>query len=72
MEIPEVALQELKAIHLQQSGEILTDEEALEMAQNLFRLFIAVAKPFPKGLLKDQLQNFPELALLIDERNLVQ
>lgn len=72
MEIPEAAVQELKAIHLQQSGEHLSDKEALEMAQNLFRLFMAVAKPFPKRLLKDQLQDFPELAPLIDEGKLVQ
>ncbi len=72
MEIPEPAIHELKAIHLSQSGENLSDDEAREMAQNLFRLFIAIAKPFPKKLLKDQLQEFPELAPLIDEGKQVQ
>ena len=68
MEIPETVVQELKAIHLQQSGENLSDEEALEMAQNLFRLFTAVCKPFPKKLLDEQLEKFPELRPLIDEK----
>jgi hypothetical protein len=48
MELPKEAVSELKVIHEGLTGEILTDSEAQEMGQDLFRLFLAIYEPLPK------------------------
>lgn len=49
MEISKQAKNELKQIHLKKTGELLTDIEIEEMAQDLFYLFYAIYNPLPKN-----------------------
>jgi hypothetical protein len=53
MEIPGDALGEYKNIHKKLTGGDLTDAEASAMAQNLFRLFIAVYESVPAEWLEE-------------------
>jgi hypothetical protein len=57
MSVPKEALIELKQIHLRSTGELLTDAQAQEMAEDLFRLFLAVYEPIPMQWLEE----FPHL-----------
>ena len=68
MEIPDKAINELIVLRKQHSGEELSFEEAKKMAEDLFRLYDAVAKSFPKRLLEEQKDRFPGLykALIAD------
>jgi len=53
MTIPKEAIAELKQIHLKLTGERLTDSQAEKMAQDLFRLFLAVYEPIPEKWLEE-------------------
>jgi len=53
MTIPKEAITELRQIHRQQTGEQLTDGQAEAMAQDLFRLFLAIYEPIPKRWLEE-------------------
>lgn len=41
------ALEELKTIYREEYGEILTDQEALEIGQRLLSLFQVISRPLP-------------------------
>jgi hypothetical protein len=47
------AITELQEIHLQITGEFLSEAEAQAMARELFRLFLAVYEPIPKRWLEE-------------------
>ena len=47
MELPPEAVKELIEIHYRLTGEMFTNGQALEMGQNIFRLFLAVYEPVP-------------------------
>jgi hypothetical protein len=53
MEIPKEAIAELKQFHFQVTGEMLSDGEASEIGQELFRLFLAVYEPIPRNWLEE-------------------
>ncbi len=45
MQIDTKALQELKLIHFEETGQRLTDEQALDMGIRLINLFKVITKP---------------------------
>lgn len=47
MEIPPQALERLKEVHKELTGEVLADRELREMAEKLFELVLAVYRPIP-------------------------
>jgi len=53
MIMPKEAIAELRQIHRQLTGEILTESEAQAMGEELFRLFLAVYEPIPKAWLDE-------------------
>jgi hypothetical protein len=53
MELPQEAIRELKEVRYRLTGEMLTDSQASEIGQNLFRLFLAVYEPVPKEWLNE-------------------
>jgi hypothetical protein len=53
MIVPKEAVEELIEIHRKLTGELLTEAQAQEMADELFRLFLAVYEPIPKKWLED-------------------
>ena len=53
MIVPKEAITELRQIHRQLTGEILTESEAQAMGKELFRLFLAVYEPIPKEWFDD-------------------
>jgi len=57
MELPQEAIRELQEIQRRLTGESLTQAEAQTMAQELFRLFLAVYEPIPEKWLEE----FPHL-----------
>lgn len=66
MEIQPESIEELRQIHKKLTGEELTDKEAEEMAENLFRLVAAVYRPIPKDRLEKHLEEYPELQKLLN------
>ncbi len=48
MEITQQAKLELNQIYYSQTGEVLTDQQVEEMAQDLFCLFDAIYRPLPE------------------------
>jgi hypothetical protein len=52
MEISQEAKTELKQVYLKQTGDLLTDQEAEAMAQDLFYLFEVIYRPLPRSVSK--------------------
>jgi hypothetical protein len=48
MELPPEAIKELIELHCRLTGEMLTNGQASEMGQNLFRLILAAYEPIPR------------------------
>jgi len=61
MQLPSQAIRELKRIHYQLSGEMLTDAEASSMGNDLFRLFLAVYEPIPKEWIEKHANPCPDI-----------
>jgi len=60
MEIPKEAIADLKQIHQGLTGETLSDSQASAMAEDLFRLFVAVYEPLPKVMIDKLNSRSPE------------
>ena len=48
MSLPKEAIEELKQIHLKETGEMLSDQVALEMGTRLLGLFRIIMRPIPE------------------------
>jgi len=62
MPLSQKAIDELKVIHKNVTGEELSDNDALEMGINLLNLFSAIYRPIPKRFLsqdEDKQANLP-------------
>lgn len=53
MGITQTALEELRQIYLKHYGDLLTDEQVLDLGIKLIELFKVIAKPIPKVDNKD-------------------
>lgn len=68
MELSPEAIQEFKEIHKKETGEKLSDQEALDLASNLLTLFDTICQPIPKHLIEQQKDQFQELYALLDKK----
>lgn len=48
MSLSKEALEELKQIHFNETGEMLSDQEALEMGTRILGLFRIIMRPIPE------------------------
>jgi len=59
MELTQKAIEELKEIYYQETGEKISDKEAKEMGENLLFLFKIICRPIPEVKRKKNFEPHP-------------